>query len=91
VTLAAVQMDCPLPKSNPISGGSPISRLAAEMGAGTVVFLGCPYLKLKGLRVSRESADSRMGELYRLIWCAMVGFVPSRAALQAEILVLPTL
>jgi hypothetical protein len=53
VTLAAVQMDCPLPKSNPISSGSPISRLAAEMGAGTVVFL-----KLKGLRVSRESADS---------------------------------
>jgi hypothetical protein len=29
-----------------------------------------------------------MGDLYRLIWCAMVGPVRSRAALQAEILAL---
>jgi hypothetical protein len=29
-----------------------------------------------------------MGDLYRLIWCAVVGLFRSRAALQAEILVL---
>jgi hypothetical protein len=41
------------------------------------------------LTASYESADNRsMSDLCRLIWCAMVGLVRSRAALQAEILIL---
>jgi hypothetical protein len=41
------------------------------------------------LTASCESADNRSNERsLRLIWCAMVGLVRSRAALQAEILIL---
>ena len=68
-----------------------LSRTTRSLSA--CQFLGedrCPYRKLRiWLTASCESADSRpMNDLRRLIWCAMVGLVRSRAALQAEILVL---
>jgi transposase InsO family protein len=48
-----------------------------------------PTANPKRLTVVSESVDSRgMGDLYRLIWCVVVGLFRSRASLQAEILVL---
>jgi len=49
-----------------------------------------PTSNLKQLTVDDESVDTRclMGDLCRLFWCAVVGFFRSRAALQAEVLVL---
>jgi hypothetical protein len=52
--------------------------------------LTCPYRKPKTAVRDRESADNRfsMSDLCRLIWCALIGLFRSRAALEAEILVL---
>jgi hypothetical protein len=48
-----------------------------------------PTANLIQVTVARESVDSRcVGDLCRLIWSAIVGLLRSRAALQAEILIL---
>ena len=47
----------------------------------------CPYRKRKTADFTRLRVDS-MDELCGLIWCAIAGLFRSRAALQAEILVL---
>jgi hypothetical protein len=60
------------------------------MEAETLALYGCPHRKLKlaGRSPANRLIIAPMSDLCRLIWCAMVGLVRSRAALQAEVLVL---
>jgi hypothetical protein len=58
---------------------TPITKLAAGL---------VPTANLIQVTVARRLIIVAMGDLCRLIWCAIIGLLRSRAALQAEILIL---